>query len=218
MDHRENFLRFEELPQVLRAFPDCIFTYNALKNAIKNPGSLFNLIVINDKIIKAKNMLLRNILEQGDHREINGRIFWQRKFGVDIQSNYICSQNCIKETKLNVLQFKIYHKILPTNVLLKRWNLCDSENCICGEKDLLEHSLIECPLLKDLWSSVVSTITLLLNGRTIPMTNLNKLFGYNKYEKTKLKLSKESFISINNILIVAKFSINKCRAVKSNNY
>ena len=218
MDHRENFLRFEELPQVLRAFPDCIFTYNALKNAIKNPGSLFNLIVINDKIIKAKNVLLRNILEQGDHREINGRIFWQRKFGVDIQSNYICSQNCIKETKLNVLQFKIYHKILPTNVLLKRWNLCDSENCICGEKDLLEHSLIECPLLKDLWSSVVSTITLLLNGRTIPMTNLNKVFGYNKYEKTKLKLSKESFISINNILIVAKFSINKCRAVKSNNY
>ena len=102
--------------------------------------------------------------------------------------------------------------------MLKRWGMSDSEHCICGEKDLIEHSLVECPLLEELWLSVSKNITLLLNGRVIPLSTINKLFGYNNTERKELNISKNDFITINNILIIAKFAINKCRASSTTNY
>ena len=102
--------------------------------------------------------------------------------------------------------------------MLKRWNLSESENCECGEKDIIEHSLIDCPLLNHLWKNVDLSITRFLNGRTITLTNINRLFGLSCMEKRDLKLSNDEFMFINNILIVAKFAINKTRALNLISY
>ena len=211
---------YKDLPQSIRSLPDSMFTYNALKNAIdKSIRECLNNYELNlFKVRKLKNESLRKILELDDQMEVNGRAFWLRKFGIDILDYYKSSLECIKETKMKVLLFKIYHKILPTKVMLKRWNLSETENCECGEKDIIEHSLLDCPTLFHLWESVENTIKLVLDGRHIPISKINKLFGFSHEEKRNLKLTKENFIILNNILIVAKFSINKTRALKLGSY
>ena len=218
LDCQRKVIDFNHLPQELKALPDCLFTFNALKNAIEKSERLKGLDLNFEKLQKISNVHLRNILDQGEQYEINGRLFWLRKFGFDIHSYYISSLQCIKETKLKVLLFKIYHKILPTKVMLKKWKLSDTEHCDCGEKDLIEHSLIECSYLNDLWEAVSKTISIQLNGKSIPLTNVNKLFGISSHEQKRFHISKEDCLVINNILIIAKFSINKSRALKVFNY
>ena len=45
-----------------------------------------------------------------------------------------------KETKLIEIQWKILHNIFPTNILLNRIGIKDTEKCeFCNEKDFVEH-------------------------------------------------------------------------------
>ena len=45
-----------------------------------------------------------------------------------------------KEIRLRVLHWKITHSIYPTNILLHKMGLSNTENCnSCEEKDYIEH-------------------------------------------------------------------------------
>ena len=199
-----------------RNIPSFIFIYNALKTAVlnalqKSEGRITTLSLNLKLLSKLKNSELRRIIDFQDNIKIYGQEFWSRKFGGDIAKNYQCSLKDIKETKLKVLLFKIYHNILPTRILLKKWNMSDSINCDCGEIDYIDHALSECSLLDHLWKEVSSLIFQHTN-KCIRLNKKMKLFGLDKEDQVNLHLSGNDLVLINNIIILAKFSINKAKA------
>ena len=113
-----------------------------------------------------KNAELRRIITYDQPKEICGKKFWTKKFPQeDCFQKYLLSLNAIKETKLKVLSFKIFHNIFPTRILLKKFNLVDSELCMCGQKDFIEHALVECSLLAAFLKDITIVIQQIINKK-----------------------------------------------------
>ena len=91
--------------------------------------------------------------------------FWERKLGDKINeetwSNIFSST---KETKLQEFQWKIVHNIFPTNILLSKIGIKNSEKCeSCGVTDYLEHFFIDCHRIGSFWNDVEKLINSKLN-------------------------------------------------------
>ena len=63
---------------------------------------------------------------------------------------------------------------------------------------------------------VIKQLIFLTTNTIINLSTEIKLFGIGADDKKNLKINSEKVIIINNILALAKFSINKARAQKSN--
>ena len=159
------------------------------------------------------NKKLRSLIEYDTTTEIYGRNFWTRKLQSDFFSRYICSINVIKETKIKVTLFKLFHNIMPTNILLKKWNMSDTDLCSCGEMDFIEHSMALCENIQPLWAEIKQLIFLTTNTNIHLSTEI-KLFGIGADDKNIFKINSNKVTIINNILALAKFCINKARAQK----
>ena len=215
-----SFKKWEKWPDEFKGRPEFLFEFNVVKVAVDKlckEKCKTEITIDMDKISKLSNQVLRNLFDNNVQREICGAQFWKRKFDGDISDLYQCSLKSIKEIKMKVLLFKIFHNILPTRILLKKYNIVNDDKCACGQVDYIEHSLVSCPLLKDLWRTVNQSIIQLLNRILIPeLAVRNKLFGVSP--ENDYGLSKSQIQVINNILIIAKFAIVKARAQNSNNF
>ena len=183
---REGAVRpMRDFPPQIRKEPDFMFIYSAIKTAIINSGKRNRLQPRNLKILVNKMMLLKNsdlryIIDFNQAKDICGRSFWEKKFPLDdCFSRYLHSLRSIRETKLKVLIFKIFHNIFPTKILLKKWNMVDTDLCACGAKDFIEHALVECSLLAHLWEEVTKVIQQAINKQIILSTS-TKIFGISK--------------------------------------
>ena len=113
-----------------------------------------------------------------------------------------------KESRLRLLHFKILHNIYPSNILLKKMGIKNSDLCeFCKERDIIEHMFINCKLLKGFWRDVFQTIYNHTNVR-FPQTENDILFGYNY---GSVKVGKDKINTANHILLIAKLSISKFR-------
>ena len=116
----------------------------------------------------------------------------------------------IKETKLQEIQWKIIHNIFPTNILLNRMGIKDSEKCeFCGEKDHIEHYFFECVNIAKLWPEIKQIITI----ETKIIFELNEkiiLFGIEQDIKSN-ELTAREIRFINNIILIGKLSIIKSK-------
>ena len=60
-----------------------------------------------------------------------------------------------KNSKVQMTQYKIIHRILAVNHNLKKWEKIDNETCdYCDEIDTIEHFLYQCPKTTTLWESI----------------------------------------------------------------
>ena len=165
------------------------------------------------KLLDHSNNILRQKLE-GENSEICGRNFWKRKNNYDINPNFKMAKLATKESRLRLLHFKILHNIYPSNILLKKMGIKDSDLCeFCNERDIIEHMFINCKLLNGFWADVFQTIYIHTNER-FPQTENDILFGYN-YES--VKVGKDKINTANHILLIAKLSISKFRYGKTKN-
>ena len=214
-----SFINWQKLPDGLTNRPEFLFEYNTLKIAVEKLRKVNNEFTISlntEKMSCMGNQVFRNIFDMNYNQSICGAQFWKRKFdGIDIFDFYLSSLKTIKETKLQVFLFKIFHNIFPTKILLKKFNIVNNDKCECGQLDVVEHSLVECHLLASLWKEVNQSIVQVI-GRSIPLQLSNKLFGI--APNNKMNLTKKQVCIVNNILIIAKFAIIKARAQNSNKY
>ena len=108
---------------------------------------------------------------------------------------------------MQTLQWKIIHNIYPTNVTLNRIGLSLSEKCrFCQDTDSIDHFFITCPQLVSFWLSVKNFIYSLLDSHIV-LTNKDILLGATKNNNKKIHVI--DFKKLNEILIIAKFSISK---------
>ena len=81
---------------------------------------------------------------------------WKNKFNIDIESeHWLTAINATKETRLRTLHWKIMHNIYPTNILLSKMKIKETENgewCDC--QDFPEHFFEECKKIKHLWKEI----------------------------------------------------------------
>ena len=217
-DENGDIIQFNSLPENVKNLPDSIFILNAIravylriKRSSQDPiAYLTKNYLVQEKMLKLQNSKLRSIIEYDAKIVIYGKRFWDRKLEMDIFPKYICSLKSVKETQLQVTLFKLFHNILPSKILLKKWKKEESDFCECGERDFIEHSIALCRYKSPLWNEV-KQIILLSTGLNLHLSVDRKLFGLSFEDKQTLKISTKSLYITNYILALAKFCINKAR-------
>ena len=107
-----------------------------------------------------------------------------------------------RETKLQSLQYKIIHRIVPCRKWLHIQRVVDSPFCTsCNDKvDDLCHHFIECIQVKQFWKSLENWWNK-TGGYKVKLTNKHIIFGF--YDDNG------QFESINFIILLAKWFIQK---------
>ena len=118
----------------------------------------------------------------------------------------------MKEIKLIHLQWKILHNIFPTNIILKKIGLRQSEICdFCDENDVVEHTFFRCKRLKSFWKNISTRLINKLN-KNITLNEVSIMLGV---EQTHQELNVEEKSLINKISIIGKLSIIKNKINKT---
>ena len=87
------------------------------------------------------------------------------------------STTICKETKLKEFQFKLIHRTIVSKKELFRFGIKEDDDCIyCGEKDSIEHSLIDCTFTKWFTQKVLNWFNQ-VNESQISPTLEETLFG-----------------------------------------
>ena len=154
----------------------------------------------------------RTVLCEVNYTEPCSNRFWRNKFGFDLdKDNWKKARQCTKETRLRVLQWKILHNIYPTNIMLCKMKIKDSQNCsYCrNEIDYIEHFFIHCPVVKAFWKEVSQYILTEFDVQ-IYLADINVLLGVWLPGIDSLTVNR-----INHIVLVAKMCISIYKKTES---
>jgi hypothetical protein len=114
--------------------------------------------------------------------------------------------SCTMDRKLRNFQYKLLHMILPTNSLLKKMGIKETDLCsFCNsQKDSLIHIYSECDKLKDFWSDINDFLDTILkdDSQDLVLDKSTIVLGY---------CEKENWSSlVNFIILFAKHYIHCC--------
>ena len=128
-----------------------------------------------------------NIIDQGIKPELLTKL-------------YLLPYSSTRESKLTSFQLKIIHNLLPTNTVLYKMNIKDSEKCpYCAhEKQSMPHLFIECALAYTFWK-MFKTWWKYKTKKEIHLQAAQILYG--------ILQSSENGNLINHLLIIAKYYI-----------
>ena len=219
-----NPLSFDYIKNKIPPYPGLLIDYvalikeipkdwiNLLRNSLVNNETPSHLIAISNldtslQDLSISNKKLRHSIVSMSNTVICGRNFWKNKLGFDISGLYGMAKNATCESRLRLLHFKILHNIYPSNILLNRMGISQSELCDhCGAKDVIEHMFIYCKLLNGFWDRVFNEIFLYTSCK-FEKSDSNILFGL-KYCQN---ISNSDTNIANHILLVAKLCVSKVR-------
>ena len=111
------------------------------------------------------------------------------------------------------VNWKIAHRVLPTALSLNRIGVSPTPNCHrCGATDNLEHAMLKCPTVDNLWSQIQAYVDKMTDQKLTLNTQV-KLFG--KMKTKKDPLGPRLIDLINWTLTLArwaiyKFAVNYC--------
>ena len=197
-----------------------LFEHNALQNAI--PTTWFNLLGRNNltnneqttsregTLFNTKPKEIRRLLNKMNPTTVTptGTEFWRRTLNFDLsQIIWLIPKTCTNEIRLRELQWKINHNIYPTNILLQKMKVTETNKCdVCTEEiDYIEHFFFHCPQVKYFWNNIESLISNEISERTrFSVTDV--LFGF-----VRPHIGKQQHAAINHILLVGKMCISIAR-------
>ena len=160
-----NFLTFNAVCEKVGFAPNRILQYLALRTAVLNFLRKFD-GTISDRIPDCPPFHNKQLLKVSDFRSKLVELkfsepccvnFWRRKLNYTInKQNWECIFNSTQETRLRVLQWKILHNIYPTNILLQKMRVRDTNKCsFCPSNvDFIEHFFFECPSINAFWKHI----------------------------------------------------------------
>ena len=130
---------------------------------------------------------------------------WERKFGVTVNKSHWENVHRLKETRLKTISWKILHNIYPTNILLFKMKLSNSQNCkYCDTIDYIEHFFFHCEKVRPLWQRIQTEIQLKLEI-SVELSETSVLLGVISIPG----LSKKGIELINQVLAIGKMVVSK---------
>lgn len=170
---------------------------------IQEENSLDRLIIFNTKLKNIKAMLKnkKDITQVPPY----ACYYWKRLFDTEINEDvWTMSRKATKEVRLLELQWKIVHRIYPTNIILEKMKIVKNNKCsYCpNEVDFLEHFYYECQIIKNFWNYVSTTLSMIFEKK-IMCTIQDVLFGF-QHNSIGLKEKQH----INHVLLVGKMCIS----------
>ena len=111
---------------------------------------------------------------------------------------YLLPFNVTKETKLTMFQYKIIHRVLPTNSLLHKMKKADSPNCpFCpSEIHIIWHLFIKCSQANSFWVEFQDWYGY-QSGTKLHLSNLDVLYG--------VFHSSRHCLALNHLIIIGKY-------------
>ena len=108
----------------------------------------------------------------------------------------MCWKSCflkihkIDDIKLKWLQMRIVHRLIATNVVMKKMGIINCEQCtFCDEKDSIEHFLWQCYFTRHFWQLLENLIsTSCETACNIKITENLVLFGVDSTAITDNKI------------------------------
>ena len=205
---RSDMLPFQEVIQKVGNKPTRLFEYNALHTALRArafqpaeniPGNVpTEMNTMTPKIIRLKLSHSSTIVPCA----VN---FWRHKYGITLnKSHWTMASSCTKEVRLRLLQWKILHNIYPTNILLSKMKVRDSNRCeFCNEIDYIEHFFWKCTKIQTVWT-VCSEFIYKITELNVQLSDTTVLFGYEPQKQRDVNVQ-----NINHLLLIAKMVISK---------
>ena len=207
--HNGNLLTFNEICRLVGNKPCRIFEYNAIYTATmsanaRNIPQAINDNIIFEKVVTPKQIRL-NISFSNEQPSINS--FWDRKFNIQLTSNnWLVGRECTKEERLRLLHWKILHNLYPTNILLNKMGIRDTNLCQdCLTIDYIEHFFFACRRIRRVWDLCQNYIFISIN-KSIKLTQNDILLGHSidKIRKNEVRF-------INQVILITKMVISKFR-------
>ena len=199
-----NFLLYTGIIQAVRTFWQKMQTNNIPK---KDKKVMFFHLVL--EAVKEGNQKVRDSLDL-DNEPPTSTVKWSNLFP-DISWKLIfkkCNQTT-KDTQLLWFQFRVLHRILPTERYLHICKIKDSPNCKrCGEEETISHLLYNCEFAQRFWVSLGNALRINCHNCARLSFSLELvIFG-----------SKNNFITdkgFDFILLFAKFYVYKCKFLET---
>ena len=215
-----SFKSYEDIKNILEPNGNVFFQYLALKNALIHSKFYPNILVADQSINYAfdfseiKNKAIRNSFLKKKDVVPQCLDTWKKKMNIDINPYFKVYLKATKESKLRALQYRILHHIYPTNKVLSKMKIKDNELCEnCSEIETLGHLFFECQILFDFWKYVSDIISKIFE-KTITINVRQALFGI-LYSEVNSSIDKINLA--NSIILIAKLSISKAKALASLN-
>lgn len=166
-------------------------------------------LMFNDKnIVAAKEF--RNYIVTSKYSTPCAVLFWKHRFNIDIGKQHWEILKTSKESRLRELHWKILHNIYPTNILLLKMGLANSEYCTwCRvEVDYIEHFFYNCPKIHHLWKHVENIFYLRWDTKLVLNVQM-VLTGI--VDRGILHISNIQLRYINHLIQIGKMCISKFR-------
>ena len=131
--------------------------------------------------------------------------FWENKLNFKMQEKtWLIANECTKESRLRLLHWKISHNIYPTNILLSKMGITNTNKCsFCpNEVDFVEHFFYNCKKIRSIWKYVEQKI-LFTYQKQLKLSCQEVLLGFNRENETDKRII--SFINL--LILIAKMCI-----------
>ena len=223
--NRNGIKPINEIESIVGKSPQLLFDYNTVINAIPKEWKTLIYRKRNDihllenrvnldatkeealQLLGRKNKMLRNLFKGSS--QICSIAFWKRKLMTDISPYFVIAKNSSKESRLRLLHLKILHNIWPTNILLSKMKIKETNKCdYCQDTDFIEHFFYNCKKLQGFWEHVAKTIEGEI-GININLSVVNVLFGI--LLKDIEGITRNDLKYVNEVILIAKMCISKLR-------
>ena len=211
----ESLCTINEISNLVGASPNLWFEYNALYNALPrqwkdksgSPQSTSVPQFWDQNITSCINKIIREKIVSLKYSRPCSASFWEKKFKIDFERGvWNIPFKCCNETRLQFLHWKIVHNIYPSNIMLTKMKIRDSNKCqYCpSETDYIEHFFYFCTKCVTLWKHVESILSCILERRLV-ISAQDAILGVLHCEDSH---SKELEL-INICILVAKMCVSK---------
>ena len=128
----------------------------------------------------------------------------------DLEYYYKMPHYTVKETKLQVFQYKILNRIVPCQSLLYTWKLAPDNKCEnCNIYDSITHYFYDCPMATLFWTQITKWLS---NNCSIQiyLAKTDVIFGIKSQKQNQF------IYCVNYIIIQGKWYIYQCKMNKKN--
>ena len=203
-----NIITYQGLCDRIGDSPRRILEYNTVFAAVRSfqrkyqVNTEVELPLFNEKLIFRAQSFRKEVIKLNKDTP-TATMFWKNKFNVNIDK-YVWNlgKTTTQEIRLRVLHWKILQNIYPTNIMLNKMKVVDSNKCTyCPERiDFIEHFFFSCPSIYPLWRYIEQYCMIQFNI-SLKLQAEDALLG------VKLK-NKTLNSKINHIILIAKMAIS----------